>query len=201
MYKPKVAILLLAAGNSSRLGQPKQLLKWKSSNLLQHAIDTVKKVQSNSVILVLGANYQEIISEINTNSIHVVNNKTWQNGLGNSIAVGVNYIKKVFPETEAILISLADQPLITEAYLSKMISEFNICKKQIIATAYKNNRLGVPALFDKEYFEELMQLNNDEGAKHIIKKHEQVVSYIETSQMFSDIDTLESYEILYKQHH
>ena len=201
MHKPKVAILLLAAGNSSRLGQPKQLLKWKSSNLLQHAIDTVKKVQSDSVLIVLGANYQEIISEINTNSIHVVNNKTWQNGLGNSIAVGVNYIKKVFPETEAILISLADQPLITEVYLSKMISEFNICKKQIFATDYKNNRLGVPALFDKEYFEELMQLNNDEGAKHIIKKHEQVVSYIETSQMFSDIDTLESYEILYKQHH
>lgn len=201
MYKPKVAILLLAAGNSSRLGQPKQLLKWKSSNLLQHAIDAVKKVQLNSVILVLGANYQEIISEINTNSIHVVNNKTWQKGLGNSIAVGVNYIKKVFPETEAILISLADQPLITETYLSKMISEFNIEKKQIIATAYKNNRLGVPALFDKEYFEELMQLNNDEGAKHIIKKHQQVVRFKEASQMFSDIDTLESYKMLYKQHH
>ena len=201
MHKPKVAILLLAAGNSSRLGQAKQLLKWKSSNLLQHVIDTIKKVQSDSMILVLGANYQEIISEIKTNSIHVVNNKTWQNGLGNSIAVGVKYIEKFFPETEAILISLADQPLITEAYLSKMISEFNIDKKQIIATVYKNNRLGVPALFDKEYFEELMQLNNDEGAKHIIKNHEQVVSYIETSQMFSDIDTLESYEILYKQHH
>lgn len=201
MHKPKVAILLLAAGNSSRLGQPKQLLKWKSSNLLQHAIDTVKKVQSDSVILVLGANYQEIISEINTNSIHVVNNKTWQKGLGNSIAVGVNYIKKVIPETEAILISLADQPLITETYLSKMISEFNIEKKQIIATAYKNNRLGVPALFDKEYFEELMQLNNDEGAKHIIKKHQQVVRFKEASQMFSDIDTLESYKMLYKQHH
>ncbi|NNK83349.1 MAG: NTP transferase domain-containing protein, partial [Flavobacteriaceae bacterium] len=79
MLKPKVANLILAAGNSSRLGQPKQLLKWKSSNLLQHCIDTVKEVQSYSVILVLGANYQEIISEINTNSIHVVNNKTWQN--------------------------------------------------------------------------------------------------------------------------
>ncbi|NNK82237.1 MAG: nucleotidyltransferase family protein, partial [Flavobacteriaceae bacterium] len=196
-----VAILLLAAGNSSRLGQPKQLLKWKSSNLLQHAIDTVKKVQSDSVILVLGANYQKIISEINTNSVHVLNNKTWHNGLGNSIAFGVNYIEKTFPEIEAILISLADQPLITKSYLLQMISEFNICKKQIIGTANKNNRLGVPALFDKEYFEELMQLNNDEGAKHIIKNHLQVVRFIEASQMFSDIDTLEAYKKLYNANH
>ena len=130
MHKPKVAILLLAAGNSSRLGQPKQLLKWKSSNLLQHAIDTVKSVQPDLIVLVLGANFEEIFSEINTNTLHVVNNKTWQKGLGNSIAVGVDYIEKNFPETDSILISLADQPFITKGYLLEMISEFKIGKKQ-----------------------------------------------------------------------
>src|SRR5210317_1662027 len=124
MYEPKITVLILAAGGSSRLGQPKQLLPWKSTNLLQHTLDTVDEIKSYETVLVLGANYNEIFSEINTKEIHVVHNKSWYKGLGHSIAVAVKYIKESIPETEATLIMLADQPLISDMYLLKMISEF-----------------------------------------------------------------------------
>jgi molybdenum cofactor cytidylyltransferase len=201
MYESKITVLILAAGGSSRLGQPKQLLPWKSSNLLQHTLDTVDEINSYETVLVLGANYNEIFSEINTKEIHVVHNKSWYKGLGHSIAVGVKYIKESIPETEAILIMLADQPLISDMYLLKMISEFKTGTQQIIASTYKNKKLGVPALFDNYYFEALMQLNDDEGAKHIIKANFKKVELLVNDINNKDIDTIEDYKQLYKANH
>ena len=201
MHKPKIIVLIFAAGGSSRLGRPKQLLKWGNSNLLQNAINTAVNSDALKTVLVLGAHYSEIASKINTTNVEVVNNKTWKNGLGNSIAFGVKSVLEKYPETDGVLVMLADQPLIDRSYLNTLINSFEINKKQIIASTYVNKKYGVPVIFDKHYFKELISLNDDEGAKHIITKYISNVTSKKHDVLFEDIDTFDDYERLFLANH
>jgi molybdenum cofactor cytidylyltransferase len=196
----KLAILILAAGNSSRMGVSKQLLKWKEANLLQHAMNTVNKVNSQNLV-VLGANYSKIKSQIEDKNIRVLCNQNWKNGLGNSISFGINYIKESLPNIDNVLIMLADQPLIDADFLDRMIETHKLYPKKIICTLYQNERLGVPAIFNKIYFEDLLQLNDDKGAKELLKKYSSEVISLNGVKIVQDIDTLDDYEDLYKQYH
>ncbi len=194
-------MLLLAAGNSSRMGFPKQLLKWKNTNILQHAINTVNEIITGDKILVLGANFEKIKSNINTSETNVLYNENWKKGLGNSIAFGVNFLKKNFPNTESVLILLADQPLIDVNYLKLILKSHNQNSNKITCTTYDNGKFGVPAIFNKIYFEELEQLNNDTGAKVLLKKYSSEVIALDGIKIVRDIDTIEEYDELYKEFH
>ena len=194
-------MLLLAAGSSSRMGVPKQLLKWNNSTLLQHAINMVKKIDRDEIILILGAHFDDIKSNIDTTGVTVIHNKNWKNGLGNSISCGINHIMKSYPQFENVLIMLADQPLIDSNYLNEMIETQHSNPDKIICTAYQNKRLGVPAIFNKVYFEELLRLNHDKGAKDLLNKNSEKMLFLDGSNLISDIDTMEDYEILYKRFH
>ena len=196
----KLVFLILAAGNSSRMGVSKQLLKWKEANLLQHAMNTVEKVSSQNLV-VLGANYSKIKSQIDDKNIRVLCNQNWQKGLGNSISFGIKYIKESLTNIDNVLIMLADQPLIDADFLEQMIETHKLYPKKIICTSYQNERLGVPAIFNKIYFDDLMQLNNDKGAKELLKKYTIDVIAINGGIVIRDIDTLAEYEDLYKQYH
>jgi len=197
----KLAILILAAGNASRMGFPKQLLKWKDTNLLQHVINSVKQIENDGVYLVLGANYEKIISEIDNRNIHVLKNDTWQKGLGNSIVFGVHHITKFQPKTNQVLIVLADQPLINAHYFNTLINAHTESKQEITCTLYKDGKLGVPAIFNKAYFDKLLQLNQDKGAKEVLKKYSKDLKFVDGKDVIVDIDTMEDYKILYKKHH
>lgn len=201
MPKPNIIVLILAAGGSSRLGRPKQLLKWRNSNLLQNAVNTATDSDASRTVLVLGAYFSEIILEIETNNVEVFKNETWKNGLGNSIAFGVKSVLEKYPETDGVLVMLADQPLIDRSYLNTLINSFEINKKQIIASTYVNKKYGVPVIFDKHYFKELISLNDDEGAKHIITKYISNVTSKKHDVLFGDIDTFDDYERLFLANH
>ena len=196
----KLVFLILAAGNSSRMGVSKQLLKWKEANLLQHAMNTVEKVSSQNLV-VLGANYSKIKSQIDDKNIRVLCNQNWQKGLGNSISFGIKYIKESLTNIDNVLIMLADQPLIDADFLNQMIETHKLNPKKIICTSYQNERLGVPAIFNKIYFEDLLQLNDDKGAKEFLKKYSSDVISLNGVKIVQDIDTLDDYEDLYKQYH
>ena len=107
-----IVIVLLAAGKSSRFGKPKQLLKWKESNLLQYAIETAKGSVASKIEVVLRANYDLILQSINVDSVEVIRNVSWKKGLGSSIAFGVKSMVRNYPEANGVLVMLADQPLI-----------------------------------------------------------------------------------------
>lgn len=196
----KLAVLILAAGNSSRMGSPKQLLKWKNTTLLQHSINSVKAINDIN-ILVLGANFEKIEPSIISDDIIILQNKHWQKGLGNSIAAGVQYVKKSLPNVDNILIVLGDQPLINSDYLKKMIGIHKLNREKLICTMYEKGRLGVPAIFNNSFFEELMQLNDDKGAKNILQKYSDRMLSVHGENLISDIDTIDDYELLYKKHH
>ncbi len=197
----KIAILILAAGGSSRMGSPKQLLKWKDSNLLNHCISKAIKLKAKNVFVVLGANAELIIPEIDQKEVRIVINQDWDKGLGSSISEGVNHIVKSKLEIDGLLIMLTDQPIIVYDHYLKLIKDFSSGDKAIIATKYNDNKLGVPALFDEIYFKDLIDLNSDFGAKQLFIKYSKNVQSIVNHNAVYDLDNLEQYEDLYRDNH
>lgn len=191
-----IAILILAAGASSRMGKTKQLLPWEDTTLLGNAIRKAKDTNAKSVVVVLGAHAKSIRREVQEN-VDFVENTIWASGLGSSIACGTEFLMRKRNKTNGILIMLADQPLIDTPYLNSMMSAFDAGQKEIIATAYKN-RAGVPALFAKSYFEKLTKLDDDFGAKKIIDRHDADVLVLDPGKKTVDIDTKSEYENIIK---
>lgn len=198
---PNIAVLIPAAGASRRVGTPKQLLKWGSSTLLGHAIETAQQLDICEIVVVLGAFSEKIETEIKKYAIQTKVNKSWESGLGSTIAIGIDHLIQSDKNFDAVLIMLADQPLIIPYYLNAMIDQFEAGKKQIIASRYREGKFGVPALFDRNYFLELTLLKDDQGAKKLIEKHFEYVSSVDMNPLISDIDTLEDYQKMYAANH
>ena len=192
----KIAILILAAGESKRMNGIKQLLPWKNTTLLGNAIEQAIQSKGNTVYVVLGANANRIAPTIAHYTIQKIENKNWKNGLGNSIACGVNFLKENQLSYDAILITLADQPLITAAYYNSLIDKYAQKEAKIIASEI-NNTPSVPAIFDAIYFERLAQLNEDKGAKEILIAAQKEVYILRSKTNLIDLDTQRTYEELY----
>lgn len=190
-----IAILILAAGASSRMGSPKQLLPWKHTTLLGHAIMEAKAVEYTDLFIVLGANATKIITEIQLKNDPCFVNNEWRKGLGNTLAFGITQIENSRKNYTEIVVMLADQPLIDSIYLSKMIAAYKESGKSIVATSY-GKRVGVPAIFSKRYFSELKELNHDFGAKEILKKYPLDTLSLDPKGKEKDIDTIEDYNKL-----
>lgn len=195
-----IAIVVLAAGASKRMGSPKQLLKWGDGTLIGNAIETVSKLASNELIVVLGAHYELIKNVIQTSPVTILNNENWEKGLGSTIAFAVEYLQNSKSNVDGVLITLCDQPLITADFLNLFISKFQSGKNQILATSYGNDKQGVPVLFDKVYFNDLEKLNSDEGAKEILKKYSSHMEALTPPMDNKDLDTSEEYTALYQSH-
>ncbi|MEN3322295.1 nucleotidyltransferase family protein [Mariniflexile soesokkakense] len=189
-----IGILILAAGASKRMGVPKQMLNWGNTSLLSHAIETALGVVPKEIVVILGANYDVLKKDIKDYPVTVLNNLDWDKGLGTSIAKGVSYFENTQFPINGVLIMLADQPFVTSSFLESIIKNFVPNKNQIIATFYEEGKYGVPAIFDKVYFEELMALRDDYGAKYLLKKYESQVINLIPSLKNIDLDTQEDYK-------
>ncbi len=188
-----IALLLLAAGGSRRMKEPKQLLPWGTTTLIEHQIQNLLDT-GKSVSVVIGAYAEMIVPHIDKLPIRIFQNEYWQEGMGTSIAHGTSEILKRQPNLDGILISLLDQPLLTSVHFKKMLQVFQAGKDQIIVSKAGSNWSGAPVLFDKVYTKELMQLKGDEGAKIITHSHTEVVEYVEGGAILADIDTPQAYQ-------
>ncbi len=188
-----IAVVILAAGESSRMQQTKQLLPWGKSTLLGNAIKEALQSNSEKVYVVLGAKAETIQLQINSTDVIWILNKNWKKGMGSSISSAINYLVHLKTDYEGILIMLCDQPLIDADYINKMISTFKRANKGIIATSYKH-RKGVPVLFHKKYFEDLSNLDGNLGAKKVIADNSKDVFDINPNGKEKDLDTLEEYQ-------
>ncbi|ADV51351.1 nucleotide-diphospho-sugar transferase [Cellulophaga algicola DSM 14237] len=190
----KVALLVLAAGASSRMQTHiKQLLPWKNSTFLENALATAKDTEADQVFVVLGANYELIVSKANFDGVSLIRNENWQLGIGSSIAKGVAHLNNLTEKYDAILVSLADQPLVDASYYNQMITAFKNSNEHLVATNYGAKK-GVPALFAKEYFVPLTHLNQDFGAQKLL--NDKNALSINSSINNIDIDTWEDYQLL-----
>lgn len=190
-----IGIVILAAGSSSRLGKPKQLLLYNDKSLLQHSIDAAINSNGNSVIVVLGANEDLISKEINKTGAHIITNKEWEEGMASSVRTGLDTLFKISPTTDGVIFMVCDQPYISSSLLNDLISTQQKTKKPIITSSY-GETIGPPALFHKSLFNELMQLKGDAGARKIIQQHSYEVATVLFTNGKIDIDTKEDYEAL-----
>ena len=193
----KTGILILAAGNSSRLGQPKQLLQFKGKSLLYHVVSQALEI-TPAVVVVTGSKNDIIEKEIYGLRALATENPNWQDGMGSSISSGLKRLLDNFPTIETVIISVCDQPFIEASVFSELISKQADSQKNIVASAYSKT-LGTPVLFTKKYFTELIALSGNEGAKRLLDKFYDDVAQINFEKGAIDIDTIEDYEQLIKQ--
>ncbi len=189
--------LLIAAGESKRMGAPKQLLPWGNKTLMEHQIEVLQKARLK-VSVVLGANAESIQKTIEHLDVEVFNNNDWNMGMGTSIACGAKEINLSKESLDGILIALVDQPLISSEHFQTMIQKFEPGNNQIIVSQSDSGITGPPVLFDIRYLDGLMELQGEAGAKPIIKNHQEKVILIPCQSSLEDIDTPEAYQRLLK---
>lgn len=193
----KIAIIILAAGRSARLGSPKQLLSYRGKTLLQHSIDTALESQASPVIVVLGSGKETIEKELEQKQIIILENTAWESGMASSISCGINKLNTIAPDSEAAILMVCDQPYVSATLLNDLINKHLESGQSIIASSYENT-LGTPALFHKSLFSELSALEGENGAKSLIKKYSQQTGFVSFDQGSIDIDTRENYSNLPK---
>ena len=196
--KLNIALVILAAGASTRMGRPKQLLPWGQDNLLRHAIKQARSTGLKQILVVLGANAQVIKKNSGRHSVDTVTNPDWEEGLGSSLSYGIQQLSESQQSFRGVLVMLADQPLLDKDYLNELITAFQNREKGIVVTSY-GKRVGVPAVFHSRYFERLKVLNKDFGAKEIIQRYKNDMFVVDPKGKAVDVDTWEEYERLWKE--
>jgi molybdenum cofactor cytidylyltransferase len=190
--KSSIAIIILAAGASTRMGRPKQLLEYNGRSLIQHAVGVATASICHPIIVVLGAYADRIKPEIATLSVETIENSFWQQGMSTSIRIGIETLNKSYSKIEAAILMLCDQPFVSPCLIERLINVYRTTQPSIVASEY-DLVLGVPALFDRTLFPELAQLSNDTGAKKIIQKYIRQVARVSFPEGIIDIDTPQDY--------
>ena len=180
---------------SKRLGQPKQLLQYKGTGLLQHTIDAAEASLVDNIIVVLGSGHEKIQSELRTHKAFVRYNPKWAEGMASSIREGITASIERYPETDGILFMVCDQPFVSGVLLNRLVQTQNETGNPIVASQY-GEVVGTPALFHSSLFPELMSLQGDKGARKILANHPDELSIVNFENGIIDIDTKADYENL-----
>jgi molybdenum cofactor cytidylyltransferase len=184
----RIALLLLAAGGSARMGRPKQLLTYRGQSLLRRAAETALATPCRPILIVLGAAADEARAELSSLDLHTSENSNWQRGPGSSLKLGVHHLLELDPTLDALLITLCDQPLITPADLARLIDAHRTSARPIVATAYPDSP-GVPALFTRPTFPDLLAIDDAAGAKSLLRSAGDRVLIVPIPAALTDVDT------------
>jgi molybdenum cofactor cytidylyltransferase len=188
------SLIILAAGSSARLGFPKQTLLYKGKTLLELAIEAGLKSKCDGVTVVLGANAEAIEPGIKSYGINIIHNPNWADGMASSIAAAISSLQSN-AALRNVVVMLCDQPFVNRSIIDSLLYKQQQTGKRIVACTYKDT-VGVPALFARSLFDQLLLLTGQEGAKKIITDHPQDVATIPFEKGGIDIDTIADYEDL-----
>jgi molybdenum cofactor cytidylyltransferase len=187
-----LSAIILAAGESKRMGKPKQLMPLGNSTLLEQAIDNLLNSSVDETIVVLGHKAEEITEKIANKPVKVVINPDYQQGMSTSIIAGLIMVD---PRSQAVMLALGDQPLVTSRTINQLIEAFIKHNKGIAVPTYRGRR-GHPIIFDIKYKAELFKLKGDIGGREIIQNYPKDVFMVavDSESVISDIDTKEDYQ-------
>ncbi len=192
MSKKNIYSIILAAGESSRFRSIKQLALYKNESFLKRCINSVEKVMGSNYVVILGSNFTKLYHEHQPELGFMSVNGDYKDGLSSSIKHGV----KILPaNTDAIMVILVDQPLLTTLHLRKIIQLWKTNTEKIVCTSDGLNQ-GPPAIIPKKYFSSLLKITGDQGAKHLFLKHKENVIQISDKAVFTDIDTIDDLELI-----
>jgi CTP:molybdopterin cytidylyltransferase MocA len=167
-----VGLALLAAGTSRRLGRPKQLVSWEGEPLLRRVAAAACASRAAAVTVVLGAEADRIRPALEGLPLEVLANPAWAEGMASSIRTAVTWARR--RGCDALLLAVGDQPRLTAAHLDALIAA-SAAGERAVASAY-DGALGVPALFPAATFDALAALTGDTGARHLLRRREDLVS-------------------------
>ena len=184
--------IILAAGESKRMGKLKPLLRFEDKTFLEQIISVLKLSDVDRTTVVLGAEAETIKKPIDLSKTNVVINKDYQKGQLSSLIAGIEDTPE---DTEAILVCLVDNPFITKEVVNQIISKFKETKNPIIVPVFNSER-GHPTLFSKSLFAELLNAPEEQGARYVLYSNEEKVLELETSEsrILIGIDTPDDYK-------
>jgi len=163
------AAILLAAGSSSRLGRPKQLLEFQRETLIERAVRLAQEAGANPLLVVLGAHHEEIWAAVSKKNVVPVINGAWSQGIATSIHAGVRALEGLVPDISGALILTCDQPFLTADHLRALLESFRTqATPCCVASTYAGTR-GIPAVFPRSAFVDLYALRGDQGARLLFR--------------------------------
>jgi len=183
-----IGAVILAAGASSRMGRPKQLLKYGGQTLVRRAALAAQEAGCNPIVIVTGAHVEGLEEELQGLSLLEANNPEWESGMGSSIRAGIQAVVKTSDKVTALILMLCDQPFVTSQVLRRLITARRETGREIVASRY-GATVGVPALFGRAFFAELVRLEREAGAKQVIQRHLAQVHLVPFPQGEIDLDT------------
>jgi molybdenum cofactor cytidylyltransferase len=193
--KVRVSGVVLAAGQSKRIGKTKQLLEFRGSTLLEQVIAHARRSLLDEIIVVLGHDASEIRRQVDLEGVQVVLNENYQQGQSSSLRVGLNHVSN---RSHAVMFLLGDQPLVDECMIDTILSAYREYLKPIVIPVCAGRR-GNPVIIGRELFGELMATaEGDAGARVLFERHAAVIQHVEMASSFIhvDVDTIEDYSSL-----
>jgi molybdenum cofactor cytidylyltransferase len=190
-----IAAVILAAGASARLGRPKQLLAYRGRTLLRHVVDCAAAGGCDPVLVVLGAHADAVRAELEETTAHAVRNDAWRQGVGSSVRAGVDAVQRGWQDASAVLLLTCDQPRLTPELVRRLRERFVRTAARIVACEYAGI-VGVPALFARSLFPELLALPGPTGAKPVLQAHAREVVGFAWPDGAADVDTPEDLSLL-----
>ncbi|AFL86697.1 putative MobA-like protein [Terriglobus roseus DSM 18391] len=162
----KVAALVLAAGASSRLGQPKQLVEFHGERLIDRAIRIAQQAGASPIFVVLGAEHERILDALTTSDsgTRILINKGWKRGMASSLALGAAAAERV--GADDLLVLTCDQVTVTPEHLMRLMEGSH---REHVVASYYSGRRGIPALFPDFAFHALQDLTGDTGARDLLQ--------------------------------
>jgi len=190
-----IAALVLAAGGSSRLGSPKQLLPWGDTTLLGHVLASLRELPFDEIFVVIGASGDDILEQVDLSGAIVIENPEWEEGMASSLRVGLDAVLRL-SRADAVGIFLGDQPDISEEVVTGLLDARRSTKRHAIVPKYRYV-WGNPVLIERSLWPRLMSLNGDEGAKRLLQAHPEWVHEVWFEQRPPrDIDTRADFDDL-----
>lgn len=190
-----VGAVILAAGSSSRMGSPKQVLQFEGNSLLSRAALAALGAACNPVVVVTGAHAELCRRELDQLDVREAFNPDWETGMASSIRAGIDGLVSVKPEVAAVVLLLCDQPHVTTEIVSSLVAAHQATGRPVIASTYGGS-FGVPALFSRTLFPELARLEGTSGAKEIIGRHASVTHFLPFPAGEVDVDTPHDFSCL-----
>ncbi|NQT31190.1 MAG: molybdenum cofactor cytidylyltransferase [Deltaproteobacteria bacterium] len=187
-----LSAILLAAGESKRMGEPKQLMPLGKHTLLEQAIDNLLNSSVDETIVVVGHKAEEITRAIATKPVKIMFNPNYRQGMSTSIVAGLILVD---PQSQAVMLALGDQPLVESQTINQLIDAFNSHDKGIAVPTHRGKR-GNPIIFNIKYKAKLLELEGDIGGREIIRQHpgDVLEVAVDSESVISDIDTKDDYK-------
>jgi molybdenum cofactor cytidylyltransferase len=187
-----VAAIVLAAGASLRMGEPKQLLPLRGRPMVRRVVEAVCQAELAQVVVVVGAHASAVGRSLAGLEVDITLNEAWAEGMASSLRVGLQAVRS---ELQAAIVILADQPSLSPDLLHLLVGRWRVTGAPIVAPFYRGRR-GNPVLFDRVLFADLKQVTGDQGGRVIITKHQDRLERVDVEDpaVVADVDTRQDYE-------